>query len=208
MRLVEDVSTLVPRRESVAHFIGLSLGQPRHHTALAVVERDGEAADSIFSVRHLERFPLGSAYREVVRALKGVLNHEVLKRQPPTLLLDQTEVGAPVVEEFRATPLRMRLVTVHGGDAVSREGDVYRIPKRDLVSVIQVALQGGRLKIASSLPEAGTLVRELQSFEVKTTGAPNDTYGGGREGAHDDLVFAVALAVWQGCQRPPLFFSF
>jgi hypothetical protein len=75
------------------------------------------------------------------------------------------------------------------------------VPKRDLVSVVQVALQTDKLKIAEALPEAGTLVRELQGFQVKITDAANDTYGTWREGAHDDLVLAVALALYAGKKR-------
>jgi hypothetical protein len=47
-----------------------------------------------------------------------------------------------------------------------------------------------------SLPEAVTLTRELESFQVKITESAHDTYGAWREGAHDDLVLAVALALW------------
>ena len=57
-------------------------------------------------------------------------------------------------------------------------------------------LQGDRLKFAAGLPEVKTLVGELLSFEVRITEAGSDTYGAWREGAHDDLVFAVALAAW------------
>ncbi len=47
------------------------------------------------------------------------------------------------------------------------ENGTYRVPKRNLVSVIQVPLQQGRLKVAYMLPEASTLAGELQNFHVK-----------------------------------------
>ena len=43
----------------------------------------------------------------------------------------------------------------------------YRVPKRDLVGGLQVLLQSGRLKIASSLEHAETLRAELLNFRVK-----------------------------------------
>src|SRR3712207_4474253 len=52
-------------------------------------------------------------------------------------------------------------IVITGGDAVTHEDGVYRVPKRDLVSTCQVLLQGERLKIASALPEAATLTQEL-----------------------------------------------
>ncbi|HEY4361738.1 MAG TPA: hypothetical protein VGN17_12240 [Bryobacteraceae bacterium] len=43
------------------------------------------------------------------------------------------------------------------------------------------------MKICRGLRESGRLVRELEKMDAE---------GGG--GEHDDLVFAVALAVWRG----------
>jgi hypothetical protein len=45
----------------------------------------------------------------------------------------------------------MMPVTITGGDRESREGGYWRVPKRDLIVVLQVLLQGGELKIASGL---------------------------------------------------------
>jgi hypothetical protein len=71
------------------------------------------------------------------------------------------------------------------------------VPKKELVSVLQVMLQARRIKVAPTLPEAKTLVRELTTFQVKITPAANEVFGAWREGQHDDLVLAVAIAIWQ-----------
>nr|MDQ3841713.1 hypothetical protein [Actinomycetota bacterium] len=47
------------------------------------------------------------------------------------------------------------------------------------------------------LPEAKTLTDELVGFRYKITQASNLTYESWREGAHDDLVLALSLAVWE-----------
>jgi len=47
------------------------------------------------------------------------------------------------------------------------------------------------------LPFADDLVRELSDFRVKLTARGRATYAA-RLGGHDDLVVAVALAVWLG----------
>jgi hypothetical protein len=51
-------------------------------------------------------------------------------------------------------------------------------------------------------------VRHLERFElgtsytaVKITPATNEVFGAWREGQHDDLVLAVAIAVWQAERR-------
>ncbi len=47
------------------------------------------------------------------------------------------------------------------------------------------------------LPLAGALMGELQAFQVRLTARGRDTYAA-NPGEHDDLVMAVALAVWFG----------
>jgi hypothetical protein len=70
------------------------------------------------------------------------------------------------------------------------------VPKLTLVSRLQALLQQGRLKILRELDEAETLVRELQDFQVEHTAAGHLTFNA-RSGKHDDLVLALAIAVWR-----------
>jgi len=72
----------------------------------------------------------------------------------------------------------------------------YRIPKRDLITGLQVLLQRGGLEIAAGLEHGAALVEELAGMQVKVTPAGNEQYGAWREGSHHDMVFAVALACW------------
>jgi hypothetical protein len=70
-----------------------------------------------------------------------------------------------------------------------------------LVGSVQSALQSGRLKIAKRLAMAETLKKELLNFQVKITAAANEAFGAWRENIHDDLVLAVAMAIWLGERR-------
>jgi hypothetical protein len=100
-------------------------------------------------------------------------------------------------------------VTITGGHAVTvSEDGSYHVPKKELVTCLQVVLQGRRLQIVRSLPEAAALVRELQQFQVKITAAAHETFGVWREGQHDDLVLAVALACWWAERHPPMHDAF
>lgn len=178
--------------------IGLDLGQMQDYTAIAVAERlGGSRKDRAYHLRHLERFKLGTSYPDVVNRVKELLNTEPLKGNSH-LVADATGVGVPVVDILRQAGLSPIPVLITGGDSVSTSGVFWRAPKRDLVALLQVLLQSGRLKIAEGLPEARTLINELLAFKVKITVSANDTYGVWREGVHDDLVLAVALAVWWG----------
>lgn len=78
----------------------------------------------------------------------------------------------------------------------------WSVPKSELVSKLQALLHSGQLKIAASLPDAAVLARELQDFRVRFTEAGNATFSA-REGQHDDLVLALALAVF-GLSRPEI----
>jgi hypothetical protein len=123
------------------------------------------------------------------------------------LVVDQTGVGRPVVDMLREARLHPIAITITGGDNVTGEHPEYRVPKRDLVTAVQVLLQSERLKIARGLPEAQTLVNELLAFRVSInlrTG--HDSYGNDasawRENPHDDLVLATAVGVWHGEKHP------
>ena len=54
----------------------------------------------------------------------------------------------------------------------------------------------GLLKIHKELPEAETLVHELQKFRVEFTATGHLTFNA-RSGKHDDLVLALAIAAWR-----------
>jgi hypothetical protein len=183
--------------------VGLDLGQAKDYTALVILERHGEEPQAIYHARHLQRFPLGTPYPAIVASVADMLRQPPLANEKPRLAVDETGVGAPVVDLFKQARINAALHPIHitGGSTVNYDRGVEYVPKRNLVSLVQVALQTNKLKVASALPEAENLSRELQGFQVKITEAANDTYGAWRDGAHDDLVLAVALALYVGNKR-------
>lgn len=191
---------------AVCCYVGLDLGQVQDYTALAIIERPYIApttpiADrlgmAVYSVRHLERFPLGTSYPAIVRRVV-----EIAKQLTPAggkgLCIDSTGVGRPVVEMLAAARPQIQLfpMTITAGNSHNVEGDFTHVPKKELVSVMQILLQERRLKIAESLPAAKVLMEELLAFKVKITAAANETFEAWRERDHDDLVLAVAMPTW------------
>jgi hypothetical protein len=207
--LVESLESLNRWEASRKFFLGLDLGQAQDFSALAILERQRTESEPVFHCRHLQRWALRTSYPAIVadtvrivstHELKGIVDprHGAVR---PVLAVDATGVGAPVIDLFKreAMPVDLQAIQIIGGDTVTRDCDFTRVPKRDLVSTAQVALQTGRLKIAPGLLEADALVRELQNFQVKINlETAHDSYGAWREGTHDDLVLAVALALWMG----------
>jgi hypothetical protein len=164
---------------------------------LELNRRFGRPAGPPLSLRHLERFPLGTPYPKIVERIGGMLASAPLADRPTALVVDATGVGTGVVDMFVHAGLYPIPVTIHGGDKVLPQNPGYRVPKRDLVAAVQVLLQNERLKIARALPEAETLRRELQNFRVKIDPkTAHDSYSHWREAEHDDLVLATALAAW------------
>jgi len=172
--------------------LGLDLGQAADYTAIAIVEQEGER----YEARHLERMSLGTPYPEVAAHVKALLESDAVA-EDTGLVVDATGVGAPVVDMLRKEGLRPVAIYITSGDKATREGSTFHVPKRDLVSTAAVLLQNKRLKIAADLPQAAALVNELLAFKVKVDPATaHDSYGAWREGTHDDLVLALALALW------------
>lgn len=194
-------------------FIGLDLGQAKDYTALAIIERlrtgsGGKKEITGLNCIHLQRWQLRTSYPAIVSDVVKMINNLDASRSPdgrPILAIDATGVGAPVVDLFKRERIKAQLkpIQIVAGATISEEDGITRVPKRDLVSTVQVGLQNRTLKIASQLPESDTLSRELQNFSVKITDAANDIYGAWREGQHDDLVLAVALALW--CADRPVY---
>jgi hypothetical protein len=150
----------------------------------------------VLSVRHLERFELGTKYPAIVSRVVDLMNSQPLKGRT-ALIVDASGVGAPVCDLLSEAGLRLAAVTITGGSSVTNDGRRYSVPKRDLVFGTVALLQSGRLKIASALPDAATLTRELTAYRIKYSETGHDSYSNDpRENPHDDLVLALALACW------------
>lgn len=187
-------------------FIGLDLGQAQDYTAFVVIERDknkdtsgspeGNKSKPSYYVRHIERFILGTPYTRIARAMKQVMTAPEIKKSS-CLIVDATGVGKAVVDLLKQEGLSMYQVTITGGEKVNRDGNAFNVPKRDLVATLQILLQSKRLQIASSLPLSQTLVKELLDFRMKIDErTAHESFGAWREGSHDDMVLATALAAW------------
>jgi hypothetical protein len=190
------------------YFVGVDLGQSRDFTAIAVVERQELAGEfdpatytcprtTALRLRFLERVELGTTYPDVVERVVQVTRSRDLAGRCH-LVVDGTGVGRPVVDLLRQAkpgcPIMPAVIT--SGQRETQSDGYYGIPKRDLMVGLQVLLQRGELQIAAGLKYGSALAAEMAAMEVKVTSAGREQFGAWREGTHDDLVFAVALACW------------
>jgi hypothetical protein len=177
-------------------FVGLDLGQAHDFTALCVLERkDHKGQLPLFNCRHLWRVR-EIPYPDVVEQVLELIQAPEMTGKVD-LVVDYTGCGRAVVDLFRRAGLRPIAVTIHGGDAVTRDGESYRVPKRDLVGAVTTLMQSGRLRFAAKHELTPVLREELQNFKVRIDAVTaHDSYSAWREGQHDDLVLAVAIAAW------------
>jgi len=194
--------------------VGIDIGQAHDPTAICVASKivttTLDPAQSQyhklppprFEVAHLERLRLGMPYPQQVDHLEALLGRSPLNRLRPRVLVDYTGVGRPVLDMFsgRRSLRKAHGVVITGGRDITSTPAGWNVPKAELVSKLQALLHAGDLRIAASLPDAAVLARELADFRVRYTDAGNATFNA-REGAHDDLVLALALAVF-GLSRP------
>jgi hypothetical protein len=210
--------------ETLRHyFVGLDLGQQQDYSAVVVAERHYQfytqrdrfhyggqmppLPPPTYAVRHVRRWALLSPYPQIVRDTKTLLLRPELL-QSARLVIDATGCGLPVLDMFTEArlPCPVTGVLITGGSTVTHDRGISRVPKRDLVATVNLLLQSRRLAISPVLPEADTLAQELTSFKMKINPLGHDSYGEWREGAHDDLVLSLALALWtaEHGPRPPV----
>ncbi len=186
----------------VTYFSGLDLGQQRDYTALAVAERtslpDPERPDRTvfhFALRHFQRWPLGTPYPTIVADVRTMFAAPPLERS--ILAIDQTGVGRAVVDLFRSAGIAasLRPLTITGGESSSR-----RYGGEEKLGGCNSGPAPGRPTTRSPrrCPWRPVLAEELGLFRVKITLAANETFEAWRERDHDDLVLAVAMALYVG----------
>ena len=170
------------------YICGLDLGQTMDFSALAILELPSE------HIRHLGRWELGTPYTKQVDDCRDLLHGSMLCGRT-TLVVDATGAGRPVIDMMRARGLSPVPIVITGGWAVQSTAGYISVPKRDLVAALAMGSEASVL-VAPELEYAPVLRREIANFRAKITTSGHDTYEAWREGQHDDLVLAAALAIW------------
>jgi hypothetical protein len=232
--------------ETLRVMVGVDLGQMRDPSAVVVAEavqrdtgkretvrrfpRDGDTPPSVWErpiqeaaylVRHVERLPLRTPYRQVGRRIADIVERledlavlevdrsEVEFRDPGWreqapgrrplkvyVLADATGVGRPVIEEVRlelGTHVPVSAVTITVGERITGGlgSSEVRVPKMILVSRLAALFQRGRIELPET-EESRALAEELKAFQVRAT--TRGIHAEAMSGFHDDLVIALGLA--------------
>src|SRR5688572_9494536 len=144
--------------------IGLDIGQRRDYSAIAILEcvehvtgdRDPLTYQFIrrteVRLRHIERVRLCTPFAAVVDRVSTIVHDPRLR--DATLVVDATGVGAPVIELLRNARLPCRLIAaqITGGHGEGVDGGYHRVPKRDLITGLQVLFDRWPLEIVGGTP--------------------------------------------------------
>lgn len=185
------------------------MGQSRNYTALVIMRREwftatpaefiasgtrGLQGEYRYTVVGAERVSLGTPYPRVVSWVKSVAAG--LGDALGSIVVDASGVGSAVMDLLRRAQMGVRLVgvVITGNQASGASGagltaaGYQTVSRTELLTKLQVAVQDGWFEVArTQCREWEALRRELSVVRLD---------GGGAE--QDDLVFALALAVWWG----------
>ena len=163
--------------ESGQHIVSLSLGTVAEPSAVVVIDPRTEFErpkdrgrkrdwENYFDTIWLERFPAGRPIPTIVARVSELMSGERLTKNCH-LLLDISSTGAAPRRVFESRGLYPKPIDLTNTGSEERSGGVQRVPLRDVIGAAQVVLQTNRLKVASTLDLASTLVGDLQSFDPK-----------------------------------------
>jgi Terminase RNaseH-like domain len=179
--------------------------------------------DIVFDLVYLKRPKLGTPYDTIAKLVVDL----VCELEPQgafgelgqvTLSVDGTGVGRGVVDMLDAEFKRrgatsksiprvdFRRVSVTGSQTQlkrpQRTNGYWSVPKKDLVFPAVAAFQQGRIRVARGITDRGALVEELRNYRrTVNISTGNMSFEPWRESDHDDLLFALCLALWGWQQR-------
>jgi len=177
---------------------GLDLGKKVDHSVLAVFEKRGEE----LLLRHVKVWPLESPYPSVVGYLKVLTERW---RSFFRILVDVTGVGEPVADDIREA------------DIPGFEGVNFNISsKEEMATYLKEKMQQGLERDLSGKWKGESLVHipypddrglaaqiiaqlNLERFELTRDGRVRFMHP---EGAHDDIFWAICLAVFASRASP------
>lgn len=201
-------------------YIGLDLGKKRDYSAIAVVEQcvwtTGEKDPITFApklqrhtvLRHIEQVKLKTKYKDVVARVKEMLLSEALRNEGVVFAFDATGVGEAVFEMVegmmrevwaqRQAWVNLAAVTItSSGKTHWKQYEAY-VPKNTLMDEVLVRVERQELVMDAARPWVKELMREMQNMQ-QIRGENGTRWVSA--GQHDDLVMALALAVWGSTYR-------
>lgn len=169
--------------------------------ALGLQKNKGER----WRVIHMERLKLGTKYGDITRYVAGVLAAPQLQRDPSKnqraceLVLDFGGIGRGVAEDLIDAGLDPICVNLTGGLQTNwKRRHLYNTPKEEVIITLDARLHHDRFPLTFSkhLAEGEAFKNEIADFQRNVSGAVGRMKYEAAPGKHDDMIMALAIAVW------------
>lgn len=175
-------------------------------TALSMIE---ETEDGL-ALRDLRQLPIDQSFTEQQQTVISVIKKIQKMRKHVVLIGDSTGLGKPQMHLLREERIcRVVGIWLTGGSTVGGSFDDITVPKVDIISAAQLALESRNITWNKRLDLANTFARELRGYRFKTRASGSTELGNHRgDSEHDDLVLAVSMGCWWALRNPSFEWNF
>jgi len=121
-----------------------------------------------------------------------------------TLIIEVNGVGRTIYDlTKKKIPSSWHVVgaLLTAGDAVTREGGVWHLNKREIINSLTHVIDEGTLKIPDDLPTKDTLLNEAAGFLRTFTPTGKEQLNSDTESRHDDTIISLAYCCWYSLSR-------
>lgn len=179
--------------------ISLDPAQLRDWSALAVVDMRYRPEEKRFGYDLVAMArKQGLPYDQIVDWVARICRKpEFNTDQPPDLVIDSTGVGVAVRDMILTKGLRLKAVTITSGESFSQQGSAFHVGKARLIGTFLGAFDGGKVNVNPNMPIWPQLEKEMLSYRAEISAQGRAKFEA-EEGEHDDMIFALAQAVWYG----------
>jgi phage FluMu gp28-like protein len=176
VELYTNLETSFPTAD---YYCGVDFGKLQDYSVITVLRREG----NVLKLVYMYQFPLETPYTNVIGHLVRAYQKFHFRR----VLVDQTGLGEPVLEEIRNQGIRYA------------QGLKFTVQtKEDLLTTLKIAMEQNRLAI----PYHRQLCEQIneQQYAYSKSGHLQFSHP---ENSHDDMLWSLALGVYTGTQAPP-----
>ena len=190
------------------YIISLDPAQLHDYSALAVLEcsldNNNNNIYRLVSLNRKQRLP----YTDIVAWSKKVFENPKFQQgfqqditSPPVFILDVCGVGRAIADMLTAAGVKSIGIQLTGGETATRDGDTWRVSKSFVVGKFLGAWDEGRVLMPSKASFLNLFRTELLAFRGEMSSQGRARFEAA-QGEHDDLIMAVAQAVWWAESRP------
>jgi len=169
---LEFIYSLENHVPSGEYYAGVDFGKLEDYSVITILKQENDTLKLVY----LHEFPQGTPYSSVI----GHVVRDNKKFELRKILVDQTGVGEPVLEELKAQQVQ------------NVEGLTFTVKtKEELLTSLRLAMEQGRLRI----PYHRRLAEQINEQQYAYSKSGHLTFSH-PAGSHDDMLWALSLAVY------------